>query len=128
MAEVVQLAEPGPGARVRGSIAITESAQDTLRSAQLVSSEFGGAITLIAAAPGTGKSKALMRFTHGIRKDALWHTAVKSADDTPLRATTQLMETLDIGRPNNRCLRGLREQIGEAIGVDGLLIIDEAKT
>lgn len=83
MAEAVQLAKPGPVAQVTGSIAMTESAQDILRSAQLVSSEFGGVITLVAAAPGTGKSKALLHFKHSFRVDALWHTAVKGEDDRP---------------------------------------------
>lgn len=127
MAEVFQLAKPGPEARVTGSIAMTESAQDILRSAQLVSSEMGGAITLVAAAPGTGKSKALMHFKHSVRKDALWHTAVKGEDDSPWGAAVQLMGLLGIGTPNNRNLRASRESIAEAIGVDGLLIVDEAQ-
>lgn len=127
MAEVVQFAKPGPEARVTGSIAMTESAQDILRSAQLVSSEFGGAITLIAAVPGTGKTKSLLHFKHAFQGNAWWHTAVKGEDDTPWGAATQLMAMLEIGRPNNRNLRASREQIADAIGVDGLLIVDEAQ-
>ncbi len=127
MAEVVQLAKPWPEAGVTGGIAMTESAQDILRSAQLVSSEFGGAITLIAAAPGIGKTKSLMHFKHNFRPNAWCHTAVKGEDDTPWGAATQLMAMLEIGRPNNRNLRASREKIAEAIGVDGLLIVDEAQ-
>lgn len=127
MAEVVPLAKPVPVASVTGSIAITESAQDILRSAQLVSSEFGGAIGLIAAAPGTGKTKALLHFKHTMRRNALWHSAVKGEDDTPWGAATQLMGLLGIGKPNNRNLRASREQIADAVGVDGLLIVDEAQ-
>jgi hypothetical protein len=47
--------------------------------------------------------------------------------DTPWGAATQLMAMLGIGRPNNRNLRASREQIAEAIGSDGLLIVDEAQ-
>lgn len=127
MAEVVQFAKSEPEARMKGSIAMTESAQDILRSAQLVSSVSGGAITLIAAAPGTGKSKALMHFMHSFRSDAVWHTAIKGEDDSPWGAAVQLMSHLEIGAPNNRNLRASRESIAQAIGVDGLLIVDEAQ-
>lgn len=77
MAEVVQLAKPGPETRVKSRIAMTESARDILRSAQLVSAEFGGAITLIAAAPGTGKTESLLHFKHSFQGNAWWHTAIK---------------------------------------------------
>ncbi len=112
---------------MRGSIAMTESAQDILRSAQLVSATPSGGITLIAAAPGTGKTQTLMHFMHGFEGEALWHTAVKGEDDTPWGVAVQLMEKLELGRPNNRNLRGSRNQIAEAIGVDGLIIVDEAQ-
>jgi hypothetical protein len=127
MAEVVQLAKPEAKAKVTGGIAMTESAQDILRSAQMVCSVSGGAVTLIAAAPGTGKTEALMHFSRTFRKDALWHTAVKGEDDTPWGVAVQLMDKLDIGRPNNRNLRGSRERIAEAIGPEGILIVDEAQ-
>lgn len=42
-------------------------------------------------------------------------------------AAVQLMSLLEIGPPNNRNLRESRESIAEAIGVDGLLIVDEAQ-
>ena len=60
-------------------------------------------------------------------QEALWHTAVKGEDDTPWGVAVQLMDKLELGRPNNRNLRGSRNQIAEAIGVDGLLIVDEAQ-
>lgn len=99
-----------------------------LRSARLVGAEAGGAITLVAAAPGAGKTRALMHFAHEMRKDARWRTAVKGEDDTPWGAAIQPMQNLAIGVPNSRNLRASREEIAEAIGVDGLPIIDEAQT
>lgn len=66
MAEVVQLAKPGATAPVTQGFVMTESAQDILRSLQLVRAA-GDAITLIAAAPGTGKTEALRQFANGAK-------------------------------------------------------------
>lgn len=76
MAEVVQLAKPGAQAQVTQGFVMTESAQDILRSLQLVSAAGDGAITLIAAAPGAGKIEALWHFKNNMRRDAIFHTAV----------------------------------------------------
>lgn len=127
MAEVVQLAKPGAQAQVTQGFVMTESAQDILRSLQLVSAAGDGAITLIAAAPGAGKTEALWHFKNNMRRDAIFHTAVAKEDDTPWGAACQLMEVLEIGRPNSRDMRGSRQRIAEKVGVQGTLIIDEAQ-
>ena len=128
MAEVIPLAKTGAGKTASvGGLVMTESARDILRSLELVNSQFGGAITLISAAPGTGKTAALMHFKRTVRPDALFHTAVAEEDDTPWGVACQLMETLDLGMPNNRNLRASRLEIANTIGVDGLLIVDEAQ-
>jgi len=127
MAEVIQLAKPEVKAEWQGGFVMTQSAHDMLRSLQLVSTSSGGAITLIAAAPGTGKTEALWHFKNSVRPKAVFHTAVANEDDTPWGAACHLMELLQIGVPNSRNLRSSRQQIAEAIGVDGLLIIDEGQ-
>jgi hypothetical protein len=38
-----------------------------------------------------------------------------------------LTAALDMGAPNGRDLKGTREAIGEAVGLDGILILDEAQ-
>lgn len=126
MAEVVQLAKPGAQASVTLGFVMTESARDMLRSLQMVSAA-GDAITLIAAAPGTGKTEALWHFKNTMRPDAIFHTAVAKEDDTPWGAACQLMELLGIGRPNNRDMRGSRSRIAEEIGAGTTLVIDEAQ-
>ena len=105
---------------------MTESAKDMLRSLNKVAEDTFGAITLIAASPGTGKSMTLMHFKNSEPK-ALLMTAVAGEDDTPWGMACQLMERLNLGRPNNRDMRGSRQMIAEAIGIDRVLIIDEAQ-
>ncbi|MDF3855293.1 AAA family ATPase [Paracoccus pantotrophus] len=126
MAEVIEFAKPEAQAPATGGFVMTASAQEMLRSLQLVSAEAGGAITLISAAPGTGKTEALYHFKREHRPDAVFHTAV-AGEGTPWGVACQLMEWLELGTPNGRDLLGARRRIAEEIGADGLLIIDEAQ-
>ena len=125
MAEVVEFAKAGAQAPALGGFVMTESAQEMLRSLQLVSSS-GDAITLIAAAPGTGKTQALRQFKRTQRPDAIFHAAI-AGEGTPWGVACQLMELLDLGQPNSRNLLESRRRIAEDIGPDGLLIVDEAQ-
>ncbi|KGJ20716.1 AAA family ATPase [Paracoccus sanguinis] len=127
MAEVIPLAKPPASNAAEGKALVTDSERDILRSLQLVSREGFGAITLIAAAPGVGKTHALWEFKHNFRPKAIMHTAVAEEDDTPWGVACQLMETLEIGSPNNRNLRASRMKIADAISPDGMLIVDEAQ-
>lgn len=127
MAEVVQLAKPGAQTPAPGSFVMTESAQDILRTLQLVGSRGDGDVALISAAPGVGKTQAIWHFKHLIKPKAWLFVAVAKEDDTPWGAACQLMELLEIGKPNNRDMRGSRQRIAEAIGVGNLLIVDEAQ-
>lgn len=126
MAEVIQLAKTEVAKPARGGFVLTESARDMLRSLQMAREE-AGAMTLIAAAPGTGKTKALWHFKNEMMPKALLIKATAGEDDTPWGLACQLMEKLNIGKPNNRDMRGSRLQIAEAIGPETLLLIDEAQ-
>ena len=126
MAEVIQLGKAEAKTPEPGGFVLTESARDMLRSLQMVREEVG-AMTLIAAAPGTGKTKALWHFKNTMMPKALLITATAGEDDTPWGLACQLMQMLNIGKPNNRDMRGSRLQIAEAIGPDTLLLIDEAQ-
>lgn len=126
MADVIEFAKPEAQAPASGGFVMTESAEEMLRSLQLVGSVFGGAITLIAAATGTGKTQALRQFKWKYRPRAIFHTAI-AGEGTPFGVACQLMEWLDLGAPNGRDLLGARRKIAEEIGPDGLLMIDEAQ-
>lgn len=125
MAEVVQLAKPGGSPQHVGGFVMTDAAQDMLRSLQLISEELGGAITMIAAAPGMGKTETLRHFKWG-RPQTIFHTAI-AGEGTPWGVACQLMECLDLGEPNSRNLLASRRRIAEEIGVDGILLVDEAQ-
>lgn len=137
MSEVVQFAKPAPEGELKGGFVMTESAQDMLRSLQLVRAA-GNAFTLIAAAPGTGKTEVLKHFTASqnaekVSGDGTWrpdevflHTAV-AGEGTPWGLASQLMQFWNLGEPNSRRLTEARQMIGTCVGVGGLLIIDEAQ-
>lgn len=127
MSEVVQFAKPEAPPMVTGGFVMTGSAKEMLRSLHLVGSRSDGEVALISAAPGAGKTQAVFHFKHNIKPEALLHVAVAKEDDTPWGAACQLMETLDIGRPNNRDMRASRQRIAEAVGVENTLIVDEAQ-
>lgn len=75
---------------------------------------------------GVGKSEALLRFVQETPK-ALLHTVV-CAEAKPFTLAGRLMRLLDIGEPNSRDLPSAREKITEAIGPEGMLILDEAQS
>lgn len=127
MAEVVQLAKPDVKASVPGGFVMTESARDILRTLQLIGSRADGEIALVSAVPGTGKTEVIWHFKHEFKPEARLFTAIAREDDTPWGAACQLMELLDIGRPNNRDMRSSRKRIADAIGVENVLIVDEAQ-
>lgn len=127
MAELLNFAKPRhdtPPVQAGGFV-MTESARDMLRSLQLVSAD-GDALTLIAAAPGTGKTETLHHFKNTLRGDAVWITAV-SGEGGIWGVASLLMQRLELGAPNSRNLLETRGIIGEAIGPNGLLIVDEAQ-
>lgn len=126
MTQVVQFAKPGADMSPSGGFVMTETAQDMLRSLQLVKSLGGDAITMIAAVPGTGKTQALWHFRRDVMPRAIFHTAV-AGEGTPWGVACQLMELLEIGVPNSRDLLGSRRSIAEGIGAEGMLMVDEAQ-
>lgn len=137
MAEIVEFAKPGLQAPSTDSFVMTESAQDMLRSLQLVRAA-GNAITLIAAAPGTGKTQALKHFAISqnaekidpdgryVADKVFLHTAV-AGEGTPWGLAGQLMQAWNLGEPNSRRLTETRQLIGRCVGKGGLLMIDEAQ-
>lgn len=124
MAEVYQFDKKPEAPPVRGGFVMTPTAQNILRSLDLAGATWRG-ITLIAAAPGVGKTDTLHHFRKG-RPDAVMFTAV-DGEGGPWGVACQLMQLLDMGAPNGRNLMMERQRIGEEIGCDGLLLVDEAQ-
>ena len=110
---------------VRGGFVMTPTARNILRSLDLVASECGGAITLVAAAPGIGKTEALWSCKHA-RPDAIMFTAV-DGEGGPWGAACQLAQLLGLSEPKANNLMVDRQRIAEEIGADGLLLVDEAQ-
>ncbi|MFT4013032.1 MAG: AAA family ATPase [Paracoccus sp. (in: a-proteobacteria)] len=139
MAEIVESAKPEVQAQAQatGGFVMTESARDMLRSLQLVRVA-GNAMTLIAAAPGTGKTEVLKHFavvqnghkfgsyTPYVRDEVFLHTAV-AGEGTPWGLACQLMQMWGLGEPNSRRLTETHKMIGACIGRGNLLMIDEAQ-
>ncbi|MFV0291994.1 MAG: AAA family ATPase [Paracoccus sp. (in: a-proteobacteria)] len=137
MAEVVEFAKPGVKSPVADGFVMTESAQNILRSLHLVRS-LSNAVTLIAAAPGTGKTEALKHFAARQNAEKITpdgrckpdevflHTAV-AGEGTPWGLAGQLMKIRGLGQPNSRKLAEMRQMIGACVGAGGMLLVDEAQ-
>lgn len=136
MAEVLEFAKPGPQMPSVDGFVMTESAQDMLRSLHLARAS--SSITLIAAAPGTGKTEVLKNFAaiqNAARIDAegnyifsnvFLHTAV-AGEGSPWGLACQLADVWGFETPNSRRLDAARREIGKHVGPGGLLMIDEAQ-
>ncbi|MBW6495340.1 MAG: AAA family ATPase [Burkholderiaceae bacterium] len=124
MAEVLKFDKKAEAPPVLGGFVSTPTTQNIMRTLELVDAT-PGAITVIAAAPGIGKTTALRSFWNR-RPGALMVTAVDGEGGT-WGVACQLMQILDLGVPNSRNLMEERQRIAEAIGGDGLLLIDEAQ-
>jgi DNA transposition AAA+ family ATPase len=108
-----------------GWFAMTETARDMLRSLDYVRGLDGGGMTMIAAAPGTGKTATVQRYIETNRRT--FRVEAVSGEGGIWSAAIGIFKALELGDPNSRDLPGDREKIAEAIGVDGMLIIDEAQ-
>lgn len=124
MAEHLRLINPDP-TPAKGRFVMTATATDILRSLRLVHGNIDGYGTMIAASPGVGKTETLLHYVNTVRR-AVLHTAV-AGEVTPWSLAFGLMRALDIGEPNSRQLAEDRLRIAEAVGAEGMLIVDEAQ-
>lgn len=110
-----------------GGFVLTDTASDILRSLTMAHRNFG-TLTMIAGVPGVGKSKAVQHYcrTHP-QPRSVWTHKMVAGEGKIWDLSVGLMEVLDIGAPNSRRMREERFRIAEAIGVESLLIIDEAQ-
>lgn len=124
MAEHLRLINPD-AAPDTGRFVMTTTATDILRTLGLVRNYTGGAVTMIAAAPGMGKTETLLHYRHSAKRTFL--TTCVAGESSPLSLAFGLMRSLDLGEPNNCRMPAERLRIAEAVGADGMLILDEAQ-
>lgn len=86
----------------------------------------GPAFTMITGLSGVGKTRELLEFKQQSRR-VFMHTVV-AAESRPFTLAAGLMKMLDLpGAPNGRDLPASREQIADAIGANGVLLLDEGQ-
>lgn len=124
MTEHLKLIKTGPEPQGE-RIVMTETAKDILRTLRLVQDDFGGAITMIAGAPGVGKTETLLHFVQGAPRAHL--VTCVAGEASIFNLTFSLMNRLELGEPNGSRLPAERERIAEKIGAGGMLIMDEAQ-
>ncbi|MDT8857164.1 AAA family ATPase [Paracoccaceae bacterium Fryx2] len=124
MAEHLKLINPYSPPET-GRFVMTETATDILRTLGHVRNLGGEAIGMIAAAPGMGKTETLLHYLHGAKRTFLFTCVAGEA--SPFSLAFGLMRSLELGEPNNCRMPAERLRIAEAIGTDGMLLVDEAQ-
>lgn len=122
MTDNVQAIKP-VSPKMGGGFVETESSAAMMRALRRARAQLK--ITMIAGAPGVGKTETLFRFRQET-PDAVFHTA--TAEEGGARnLALALCKSLDLPRPNLRDLAQTRQEIAEAIDGEGFLMIDEAQ-
>lgn len=99
----------------------TRAIHRALRRAQLKEK-----MTLVAGAPGIGKTEALWSYFNQQRDTCFFYKAT-SGEGGVYNLACGLCEMLEIPRPKCTDLAASRRRLAERIGVSSLLIIDEAQ-
>jgi hypothetical protein len=113
-------APPQPGGFVE-----TDAARDMLRSINGAVGVWGAAMTMIAAAPGMGKTATLTHAAYQHRR-AFMVTAV-AGEGGVLGIAAAISRALELPAPKRADLPAARLRIAEEIEPEGLLMIDEAQ-
>jgi len=126
MPQIVQLEKskvrgPDPTGFIR-----TETAEDIMRSLELVRSISGPAITMIAGAPGIGKTETLRHYHRELGQGAVYLSIAKGEGNIS-HVATMLLRQFNCHRKDGNDATSLRLQIGPYIGADRFLLIDEAQ-
>lgn len=126
-AEHLRLAKAGEALPQRGrdGFAMTETARNILRSLDLVRDIGGAAMTMIAGAPGVGKTKAVKHFAEQLGDRCIYFPAV-CGEGTPGPLRTALPVS-GMGRETFKTVSEAREILRDDIGPERVLIVDEAQ-
>ena len=126
MAHHLRIANAGVEPRQIGDWADTETAQDIRRSLDLVQATNRPSITMIAGAPGTGKTSAVRRFCEAHGENAIFIQAARG-EGTAWNFAHALANLWGHERPKFNCHFEAREKIANFIGTGCVLVVDEAQ-
>ncbi|QEW19261.1 hypothetical protein LA6_001444 [Marinibacterium anthonyi] len=126
MAQHLSIANPGIVQRGIGDWANTETAKDIRRSLDLVNAADRPALTMIAGAPGTGKTSAVQRFCETLGQDAIYIQAA-CGEGTAWNFAHALANLWGYAKPTFNCHSEARDKIAAYIGQGRVLIVDEAQ-
>ncbi|WP_165971813.1 AAA family ATPase [Meridianimarinicoccus aquatilis] len=105
---------------------MTDTARDILRSLSLVRQFGGAAMTMIAGAPGVGKSEALKHYAAQNGAGCIYIQAVRG-EGTPWNFAHSIAAQFGYGAPDFHTVQEARMRFAQALGPDCLLIVDEAQ-
>ncbi|KPQ07735.1 MAG: AAA domain [Rhodobacteraceae bacterium HLUCCA12] len=111
--------------RKPGDFALTETAQDILRSLELMRHKPEPGVVMIAGAPGTGKTKALEFFASGLGHDAI-DVPIASGIGTENGIADLLLRAFAI-QGNGMSLVAKHETLSRYIGRGRAVILDECE-
>lgn len=127
MAHHLKLANASTATRRLGDWAETETSLDIMRSLELISALPGPAMTMIAGAPGVGKTATLERFTaaHEIDRGVAYIQAAKG-EGTAWNFATSMCAIWGQSAPEFVSLSEARQKFARYLR-DSILIVDEAQ-
>ena len=126
MANHLRIANAGVEPRQIGDWADTETAQDIRRSLDLVQASERPSLTMIAGAPGTGKTSAVRRFCEAQGENALFIQAARG-ESTAWNFAHALANLWGYAKPTFNCHFEARDKIANYIGPGYVLVVDEAQ-
>ncbi len=127
MAEIVRLAKPEAPPRPRpGGFLMTTTAEEIRGSLNLIRSSSGGGMTVIAGAPGIGKTEALLHLAQELKDGALYLRVAKG-EGRPWSLAYSIMRGWGAAPHEDRAflsggLRRARERLAESIGPDCIVL------
>ncbi|MBZ0129483.1 MAG: AAA family ATPase [Rhodobacteraceae bacterium] len=125
MAELLRFATAEARPRDPADFVHTETANDILRSLNLIRSIEGTAMTMIAGVPGVGKTRALKHFCSAQGHDSIFLT-VACDEGKPSSLAQTLMGFFDRGA-NGLSLTKTRSLLASYIGAGRVIAVDEAQ-
>ncbi len=132
MAEIVRLAKPEAPPRPRpGDFLMTTTATEMLTSLNLIRSSAGGGMTLIAGAPGIGKTETLLHLASEL-KDGAIYLRVAKGEGRPWGLAYSILRSWGAAPHQDRAflsggLTRARERLAASIGPDCIVLVDEAQ-